>query len=132
MLAYKHLWITIVVRQLLANHSQRNAICAKTRLFEPFGTTSLLQIMGCRSETINSESFRSVSRLGSWFSVSKSARFELTPLAESLLPEVCDFCKKTRVLCIIRNSLHRERELQTKATIPRGLQNGENSLRLSV
>jgi hypothetical protein len=50
MLAYKHLWIRIVVRQLLANYSQRYVICAKTRPFEPFGTTSLLQIMGCRSK----------------------------------------------------------------------------------
>src|SRR6266852_9401697 len=62
----------------------------------PFWTTSLLQIMGCES----TESFRWVSRLGSWFSVAKFGHFQLTASLKSLFPKSLRFHEKTRVIRI--------------------------------
>jgi len=80
-----------------------------------------------------SESFRWVSRLGSLESSSKSARFELTRLAESLLRKVRVFRQETtqfslrwRLSQIVRTAINRQALFVNRRKLRK------NSLSLSV
>src|SRR5260370_20766620 len=66
--------------------------------------------------------------LGSLVSVAKFGHFELSGQSESLIRRTRAFRKKTRDLCSSSDSLKRERQPQTRATIPRVPQ---NSLKVS-